>query len=259
MPDPAGGGANPQSYDTSNPGTVLDRVTGLVWQRAVSPQTLGWQAAREACACLELGGQHDWRLPSRIELVSIVDFTRHDPAIDGEAFPATPTDWFWSASPVAGSDPAAAWYVAFFDGNTHHAELGVPYHVRCVRGGAAGQPRYAIAGEGTVTDGTTRLTWQQRLDDTRRTFAEAQAGCAALALAGGGWRLPTMKELQTLVDESRSDPAIDPAAFPDTPDEGFWAANLLAGTPGNAWFVTFASGIAYNSLVDHPYRMRCVR
>src|SRR5947208_2272718 len=123
------------SYDTSVRGVVIDRVTGLWWQRAVDAQMLQWRQAGAACGCLDLAGHRDWRLPSRIELVSIVDFTRHDPAIDGGAFPDTPTDWFWSSSPVSGSDPPAAWYVAFFDGNTHQAELTVSYHLRCVRGG----------------------------------------------------------------------------------------------------------------------------
>lgn len=33
----------------------------------------------------------------------------------------------------------------------------------------------------------------------------------------------------------------------------------LAGLPTNAWFVSFLDGIAYNGLVEHPYRVRCVR
>jgi hypothetical protein len=253
MPDPAA-----TSYDTTTPGVVLDRVTGLEWQRDVPAEMLDWQGARAACACLSLGGHRDWRLPSRIELVSIVDYTRHDPAIDSQIFPDTPTDWFWSASPVAASDPPAAWYVAFFDGDTHHAELTVAYHHRCVRGGTAPGPRFTTPGDGTVLDWATHLTWQASVDDSQRTFAEASAACAALPLAGGGWRLPTMKELQTLIDEGRSDPAIDPV-FPGTPGEGFWAANSLAGLPGNAWFVSFAAGIAYNSAADHFYRVRCAR
>jgi len=260
MPDPGSTGRPMSaSYDTSNPGVVIDRVTGLMWQRAVSAQTVDWPDATALCGCLGLAGHDDWRVPSRIELVSIVDFNRHDPALDPDAFPDTPTDWFWTSSPLWQGDPPAAWYVAFFDGNTHYADLAVTYHVRCVRGGMAGQQRYMIGGDGTVVDTATRLTWQQRLDGTRRSFAEATAACAALPLAGGGWRLPSMKELQTIVDETRTDPAIDPAAFPETPSEGFWAANPLAGMAQNAWFVTFANGIAYNAVVEHPYSVRCVR
>jgi hypothetical protein len=68
-----------------------------------------------------------------------------------------------------------------------------------------------------------------------------------------------MKELQTLVDESRASPTIDADAFPDTPAEGFWAATPLVGSSAAFWFVSFDEGIAYNALRTHPYRYRCVR
>jgi hypothetical protein len=68
-----------------------------------------------------------------------------------------------------------------------------------------------------------------------------------------------MKELQSLIDESRTGPAIDLAAFPSTPSEGFWAATPLAGSETAAWFVSFSEGIAYNAVHAHPYRFRCVR
>jgi hypothetical protein len=252
LPNPAGTPA--QSYDTSTPGVAVDRVTGLSWQRAILPDNLDWQQAKLACSCLVLGGHDDWRLPSRIELVSLVDFTRQEPALDPVVFPDTPHEWFWSSSVVAGTDPPAAWYVAFFDGDTHYAGLEVPYRVRCVRGAIATAPRFTARPDGTVADATTGLTWQKSIT-SGRTWAEAKTTCAALP----GWRLPDMKELQTIIDEHRSDPAVDPALFPDTPDEGFWAATPLAGTTDAAWFVSFAAGIAYNSRVDHLYNVRCVR
>ena len=83
--------------------------------------------------------------------------------------------------------------------------------------------------------------------------------CDALTLDGAGWRLPSMHELQSLIDESRAAPAIDPEAFPATPSEGLWAGTALAGVPGSAWFVSFDEGIAYNAVYEHPYRFRCVR
>jgi hypothetical protein len=262
-PMPAAGTSGPRapSYDTTSPGVVLDRLTQLTWQRAHHPDLLDWQAAIDHCACLTLAGHDDWRLPSRIELVSLADYSRANPAIDPVAFPGTPDEWFWSSSPRPDSDPPTAFYVAYFDGNTHHAALDVPYRVRCVRGGTAtpaARPAYALTAD-TVTDPHTGLTWQRRTDPTDRTFAEAASHCAALPLAGGGWRLPDMKELQTLIDETRSDPAIDQAAFPETPGEGFWAGHRLVETAGFAWFVSFSGGIAYNSPEDHPYRVRCVR
>jgi hypothetical protein len=261
MPAPGTTGPRAPSYDTSSPGLVLDRLTQLTWQRAPYPDLLDWQAATDHCACLTLGGHDDWRLPSRIELVSLADYTRANPAIDPVAFPGTPDEWFWSSSRRPDSDPPTAFYVAYFDGNTHRAALDVPYRVRCVRGGTATpsvHPAYVLSAD-TVTDPGTGLTWQRRFDPTERIFSDAASHCAALPLGGGGWRLPDMKELQTLIDETRSDPAIDEAAFPETPGEGFWAGHRLVETAGFAWFVSFSGGIAYNSPEDHPYRVRCVR
>jgi hypothetical protein len=265
VPDPTTTGARTRrhSYDTSTPGVVLDRVTGLTWERAVDPGMFTRDGASERCACLMLGGHEDWRLPTRIELVSLVDFTRTDPSIDVGAFPDTPFEWFWSSSLVEG-DPAVAWYVAFFDGNTHKNSVDVEHRVRCVRGPAAadaGAPaqRYTVPGDGTLVDTRTGLAWQRAVDATNRTWNDARTACARLPLAGGGWRLPDMKELQTLIDETRSEPAIDVAAFPGTPNESFWTSTPLAGMPSDAWFVAFPTGISYSNGIERLYRMRCVR
>jgi hypothetical protein len=262
MPDPTATGVpRAQGYDTTTTaGVAIDRVTGLGWQRVLPTRTFEWREAADYCGCLTLGGHDDWRLPTRIELVSLVDFTRADPAIDPVTFPDTPFEWFWTSSPLADSDPPAAWYVAFFDGDTHHASVETSYHVRCVRGGSgAPQPRYAVAADGaSVLDLGTGLTWQRAVGSPR-TWDAARTTCKSLALAGGGWRLPDMKELQTLIDERRTDPAIDPVAFPDTPGEGFWTSPPLAATPPFAWFVSFEGGIAYNSDAGHLYNVRCVR
>jgi hypothetical protein len=197
-------------------------------------------------------------LPSRIELISLVDFTRQDPALDPVAFPSTPFEWFWSASAVAG-EQGLAWYVAFWDGNTHTGTTDSTYRVRCVRRAQSAPHQYSVSDDGTVADARTGLTWQQGLSDGQLAWTDAKQYCAQLALAGGGFRLPNMKELQSLVDESAIDPAIDSVSFPQTPSEGFWAVNPLAETPSAAWFVNFSDGISYNSLIERTYRARCVR
>jgi hypothetical protein len=261
LPDPTSKGMPmSQRYDTTVGGVAVDQVTGLGWQREVAPDALDWSGARAYCQCLVLGGHDDWRLPSRIELISLLDYTRQEPPLDGQTFPGTPTDWFWTASPVADSDPPqSAWYISHFDGNTHHATVDSTYRVRCVRGAQASGPRQSEAGDGTVRDAATGLTWQQGLDGMTRSWSDARSYCVALALAGGGWRLPSMKELQTLIDERRIDPAIDGALFPSTPSAGFWAGTPLAGMPPNVWFVDFYSGVAYNAVPEHLYNVRCVR
>jgi hypothetical protein len=133
MPNPASAGLpNPASYDTSTPGVVVDKVTGLIWQRDVPASSYNWADAKAYCAGLSLAGHQDWRLPTSIELVSLVDFTRSNPAIDTTAFPSTPSDWFWSSSPVAGY-AYGAWYVDFHRGYSYYGGVDGADRVRCVR------------------------------------------------------------------------------------------------------------------------------
>jgi hypothetical protein len=125
--------------------------------------------------------------------------------------------------------------------------------------------RYTASG-GAVVDGATHLTWQQVVetgggDDGagRSTWVNAKSYCKSL---GGGYRLPTVKELLTIVDFSKSNPAIDTSvgAFPNTPSEPFWTATPLIGSPPtNAWFVSFEDGYAGNVDFTQPNRVRCVR
>jgi hypothetical protein len=137
MPNPATTDLpNRASYTNLNDGTVRDEVTCLVWQREVSDGTYSWEEATDYCTGLPLAGG-GWRVPSRIELVSLVDFTKAapGPTIDEVAFPATPPAEFWSSSLVAESiaGTSFAWYVYFSSGCTAEYELFIKSHVRCVR------------------------------------------------------------------------------------------------------------------------------
>lgn len=76
MPNATPGLPNAQSFDTQKAGVVLDRVTGLMWQSAVDGDKFAtFSEAAQRCESLTLAGFDDWRVPSRIELVSILDVT----------------------------------------------------------------------------------------------------------------------------------------------------------------------------------------
>ncbi|HEY3354654.1 MAG TPA: DUF1566 domain-containing protein [Polyangia bacterium] len=133
--------------------------------------------------------------------------------------------------------------------------------VRAEPGAPAG--RYQVTAD-TVFDTTTRLTWQRALiwRNTGYSYPEAWHYCAGLDLEGGGWRLPTVKELQTIVDERAHDPAIDPAAFPGTlPGTACWSSsgNVAQGTPLWPWLVDFTDGHAFTDGGVVGASMRCVR
>ena len=132
--------------------------------------------------------------------------------------------------------------------------------------------RYTIPGDGTVYDTATTLTWQRAANMTGMTWAKAGPYCAGLTdPAGGGWRLPTVKELTTLLDYSRpGSPFIDPVAFPGVPAQSssgavnaFWSATSLVGmsvglTEG-AWLVYFDSAITQPNPLNVGGAVRCVR
>lgn len=116
---------------------------------------------------------------------------------------------------------------------------------------------------GTVLDTRTGLTWQQMVPPSSYTWADAGTYCTSntAGLPGTGWRLPSMQELQTIVDDSRLEPAIDPNAFPSTPMAAFWASSAYAypGIPGGAWNVDCIDGSAYGGTASTPSEVRCVR
>jgi hypothetical protein len=120
--------------------------------------------------------------------------------------------------------------------------------------------RYTTLGR-TVYDTKTKLTWQQTVSSKMYTWAESQTYCASVGmdLGGAGWRLPTLKELETIVDHSQSNPSIDATAFPSTPKDRFWSSSPVARSSLNAWAIFFDSGQAYSFAQSLTGYVRCVR
>jgi hypothetical protein len=117
-------------------------------------------------------------------------------------------------------------------------------------------------GNGTVYDSKSKLTWQQTVSSTLYTLADAKTYCAGVgaSLGGTGWRVPTIKELQSIVDFSKaSGPMIDPNAFPSTPSAVFWSSSPLAGSSSYARVVTFFDGYTVSHDVSNTNYVRCVR
>lgn len=118
-----------RSYDTSaGNGTVFDNVTGLRWQRGVATD-LTWFQAKTYCQELHVGDTN-WRLPTTVELKTLVDYDTSSPAIDSTAFPKTPSEWFWATE--TRHSPGAAWVIYFLDGFVEYTAQTNTYAVRCV-------------------------------------------------------------------------------------------------------------------------------
>ncbi|HEY3594272.1 MAG TPA: DUF1566 domain-containing protein [Polyangiaceae bacterium] len=262
MPNSTPGLPNPQSFDTHDANVVTDRVTGLMWERNVDEHQTPLVDAEQRCAHLAVSGHQDWRLPSRIELVSILNLARTQPAIDVNAFPQTPSDWFWTSSMAAGNGQSA-WYVYFYFGYPKTDLTTNQFSSRCVRTAEsrpAATPRYDIQSD-TVRDVGTGLVWQRSVPNRTFSSSDARAYCAGLNLADHqGWRLPSMVELLTLIDENAATPPmIDGTAFPNTPSEPFWSGTDFGGAPGMAWQVYFDRGNGLYGLPNAMFRVRCVQ
>jgi len=102
------------------------KIGNLEWQSDISPKKMTWQEAKDYAANLSDG----WRLPTRTELLTLVDDTKHNPACS--VFPDCPSDWFWTSTPWAGSS-SFAWVVHFGDGDANSNAVGNSSRVRCVR------------------------------------------------------------------------------------------------------------------------------
>jgi hypothetical protein len=266
---PSGDGANSGELVVSSDGlTVTDTITGLVWQRDTSSNT--WAEAKAYCAGLTLGGFSDWRLPAVMELLTVVDFTRILPAIDPTAFPNAPTGVFWTSSPYAFLS-GDAWLVDFNYGDWDNISVGNGDAVRCVRGSRCyPTSRFVVLAGGLVQDSLTGLVWQQDGSGTgcsgsgtlTCTWAEAQAYCAGLTLGGlSGWRLPTVKELSSLVDFTVAlGLPINQTAFPNTTlPSSFWTSSSSAFLPGTVDVNFVGGGRSSFDDVGNDNGVRCVR
>ncbi|MCP4631850.1 MAG: DUF1566 domain-containing protein, partial [candidate division Zixibacteria bacterium] len=94
-------------------------------------------------------------------------------------------------------------------------------------GDACTSETYIDNGDGTITDINRNLIWSQATLG-EMIFSDAQTECSNLSLGGySDWRVPTLGELLSLVDESFGSPAIDINFFPDTENDNYWSSTII--------------------------------
>jgi hypothetical protein len=111
-------------------------MRALEWSDTLcNGERVNYAKAEQACAALGEG----WRLPTRMELESILDLARHEPAIDTNRFPDTQSGAYWTSTPCAWSSDFA-WVVHFYDGYAYYCHRdSYDAFVRAVRSVPAGQ------------------------------------------------------------------------------------------------------------------------
>lgn len=281
---------NPMYFSDNGNGTVMDNNTGLMWQKCSAGQstddscsgtatTFNWfqasgisdtnfnQSSQNACGALNLGNYTDWRLPSKKELMSIVDYgvVNPGPTIKESFFPNTCASDYWSSTSDA-ANSEGAWGVNFYSGLADYSYgKGSNHYVRCVRGGQE-TATMIDNGNGTVTDNKTGLIWQQG-EAGSMIFGSALSYCVGLSLAGhSDWRLPNLKELESLADDSRYNPALNTSFFSNAVASAYWSSTTDSSFQDVTWNVDFNHGFASGNVSGFscPYKynnnyVRCVR
>lgn len=123
-----------------NDEAVLDRTTGLVWQRDTDSEFKSWTNAMNSSWGITIGGRMGWRLPTIEELATLVD-TSQDPALPNGHYFTNVKFGYWSSTVVA-NDPDQAWIVYLSDtpadtndGKVMNVNKDNLYYVRAVRSG----------------------------------------------------------------------------------------------------------------------------
>ena len=269
-------------YTDNGDGTVTDISTDIMWQQTTS-STMTWEQALAYCEGLNLGGYTDWRLPTLDELRKLVDFSRK-PAINFVKMTYFPIPSFYWSSAAGAGNTVGAWGVYFgydYDYDYYKASSG---YVRAVRGGQSGSLGdcaidsfdvvdsgssddvstaahiYTDNGDGTVTDITTGLMWQQSGTPNKMTWKWAMAYCDDLNLGGyTDWRLPTYAELSRLAYHGKYNTEIYSTYFPDTAWY-YWCSYTYSNRTSSTSRVGFGNSLVfpYDYTDDFNY-IRAVR
>jgi len=236
------GFCNAHSYTVSGvtQEIVTDNVTGLIWQRSFSTgQT--WQAAMDNCDGLDFAGQTDWRLPTRKELMTLLDYKQYAPATDTISFPDTPVGNFWASSSYPGDD-SAAMRTDFTSGITSYHPKTNSYNCRCVRGASLPNGTFlesTVGGKVTVTDAATGLVWTKEYT-TGLTWSGSLSYCENLNYGGfADWRLPNIEELKTLVDDTI--PGSVTSLLPGMSSDSFWSSSTWVANQAYGYYVAFSN------------------
>lgn len=269
-------------------GTITDLTTSLMWQKGFT--SMSWQDAQEQASNVATGGYHDWRVPTTKELYSLINFAGNQghaspsaKIAPADAVPFIDTTFFdfeypndrryidaqyvtCTVSAANIIDDVEAFYsVNFADGRIKGYPTGRDsghnrnLYVRYVRGNPEyGQNRLIDNSDGTISDVATGLMWSSIDSLKAMSWKEGLTYAENLNFAGyGDWRMPNIKELQSIVDYNHGPDATGKAAISPQFDTTiikneageldypfFWSSTSLNGYP-EAATVQFGRSLGY--------------
>lgn len=243
---------NPMSFTNNGDGTITDNNTGLMWQKTDGGE-MTFENASAYCQNLSLGGFNDWRLPTNHELFSLNNFMHLNPALDTSYFTKTLAEYWWTGDVQVG-DATKVWAVNAGGGTGNHPKSETvsaggtkKFHVRAVRNPFSttfSVSHFTDNGNGTITDNFTGLVWQKIQSATTMAWEDALAYARTFSLAGkSDWRLPNVKELQSLNDEKLSKPSFDKKYFPNVSSGNFWSSTTMFNKTTVAWDINIDFGV----------------
>jgi hypothetical protein len=246
---------NPPLYKSYNQNIILDSNTLLMWQKNDGGEmSIEW--ARKYCDTLTLGGFTDWRLPTALEAYSLINIQKTPPAINTTYFTNTGAEYWWTSETQFG-DTNKIWVTNAGGGIGNHSKLETlsaggtkKFHVRAVRNTFSHviENRFSVNGN-LVFDSLSSLIWLQIPDTTSRTWEEALIYAENFSFGShDNWRLPNIKELQSLVDINTANPAFQKSVFLNAITGHFWSSTTTPNQIDKAWYLDSRFGITTYAL-----------
>ena len=258
---------NSPFFITNGNGTVTDTLTGLMWQQTDGGE-MTIENARIYCDTLTLGGYTNWRLPNAHESFSILNHQHANPALDNNVFTNTSADYWWTAN-VQANDSNKIWVTNAGGGIGNHPKSETisaggnkKFHVRAIRDVTAPTTipsQFTDNGDGTITDHLTDLVWQKVPSSDSITWEDALAYADTLTSAGDtSWRLPNIKELQSINDESIIAPSVNHNYFTGITVSKYWSSTTLPNHTTEAWYLDTQFGITTYDVKTIKHYVLCV-
>lgn len=238
-------------------GTITDSVTGLMWQKGDSGE-LSYAQAILYCNNLSLAGYDDWRLPTALEAYTLMNLQYLNPALDLTYFPNTGAEYWWTSDRQA-NDTTKIWSTNSGGGIGNHKKTETissggtkKFHVRAVRdryAPTALNSRFTDNLDGTITDEVTGLIWMAQPTSDSITWENALNYADTLNFAGyNDWRVPNIKEIQSIQDVKRIKPALNTSFFKGISTYKYWTSTSIINQATKAWYIDFQYGITTYAL-----------